>query len=475
MAVGRFFTFGLCALAFASPGAFANDEIFVSNYYGNFIHVYPRTANGDVAPSRTIFGLSQPHDLGIDLVHRELFVPNNLPSVFAPQVTVFDLDAGTPGPGDTPKRVIAGAATLLDRPAALLVDSVHGELYVANDVDPADAAILVFALGASGNAAPVRILKGAQTGLGGPIGMALDLVHNELVVVNYKVTAGGSITVYPRTFQGNVAPLRTIQGSLTGFNRPQALALDLAHNELLLANSFFDNTISLGEILVFPRTGSGNIASTRKITGPNTGLCNPIGMTFDRVHDELVITNAAVNIVCDPSVVVHARAGTGNVAPVRAIGPGPASDLNSPEGAAVATTVDCADPLVADGTPCSPDPCTTGGVCTNDVCQNGTPLTVPGEVQSMAASPDRETYSWSATANATRYDVVRGVLAGLPAGPGDEDEVCFANVSGTSFSDPTVPDTNSGFWYLARGENACGAGTYGTESIGSPRVTGTCP
>jgi hypothetical protein len=41
--------------------------------------------------------------------------------------------------------------------------------------------------------------------------------------------------------------------------------------------------------------------------------------------------------------------------------------------------------------------------------------------------------------------------------------------------DAAIPAPGGGFWYLSRGENACGNGTYGTQSNASPRVTTTCP
>lgn len=465
-----------CVLATVSTRAVADDVVFVSNYYGGSIHVYPRTTNGDVPPTRTIqTGLSLPHDVVVDLLHRELFVPNNQPAGQGPAINAYDLDAGLPGVGDAPKRTISGAATLLARPAGMVVDSVHQELYVANDVD-GPGAILVFPLAAEGNVAPSRVLEGPLTTIRGPMGLALDLVHNELIVVSYKVDDEGSITTFPRTAQGNVAPLRTIQGPLTGFDHPQGLALDLVHNELIVANSFFSSSLSLGGLLVFPRTATGNVAPIRQITGTNTGLCNPIGMTLDRVHDELFVTNAAANSACQPSMVVFSRSANGNAAPLRKIGPGPNCDLNNPEGVAVITTVDCADPLVASGTPCDDgSPCTSGDSCGSGTCNAGTTSTAPGEIQSVTASSDKETYDWPASANATRYEVVRGGLASLGVGPGGGDEVCFGNLDTPSVSDDIVPPGDQGFWYLARGANACGAGTYGTRHDGTPRITTTCP
>jgi hypothetical protein len=54
-------------------------------------------------------------------------------------------------------------------------------------------------------------------------------------------------------------------------------------------------------------------------------------------------------------------------------------------------------------------------------------------------------------------------------------EVCFDNLAGPTVTDPAVPNPATGFWYLSRGENTCGIGTFGTQSNGSPRATTTCP
>jgi hypothetical protein len=46
---------------------------------------------------------------------------------------------------------------------------------------------------------------------------------------------------------------------------------------------------------------------------------------------------------------------------------------------------------------------------------------------------------------------------------------------GSSLADSTVPAAGAGFWYLSRGENSCGNGTFGQQSDGTPRLTTTCP
>ena len=109
-----------------------------------------------------------------------------------------------------------------------------------------------------------------------------------------------------------------------------------------------------------------------------------------------------------------------------------------------------------------------------NICQ-GAPITAPPEVQNVSFASNKTTCSWSAAANATAYGVVRGSTGAFPVGPGGADETCFANLSSTTLNDASVPVSGAGFWYLSRGDNACGQGTLGTRSGGAPRITTTCP
>ena len=68
----------------------------------------------------------------------------------------------------------------------------------------------------------------------------------------------------------------------------------------------------------------------------------------------------------------------------------------------------------------------------------------------------------------TTYDVARGDLD-LPGGGS-----CLATASLPLTSDPTVPAPGKGFWYMVRGRNACGVGTFGFRRDGVERVA-TCP
>lgn len=150
------------------------------------------------------------------------------------------------------------------------------------------------------------------------------------------------------------------------------------------------------------------------------------------------------------------------------------SDNNPCTDDACSPEMGCAHAINAN--PCDDgNACTSGDLCVLGVCNSGTTITAPPETHGVTAAANKATYGWSAVTSATRYDVVRGGTGALPVGPGGGDEVCFDNLSGPTLTDLTVPATGSGFWYLSRGENSCGIGTYGTRSDGSTRVTGTCP
>ena len=82
------------------------------------------------------------------------------------------------------------------------------------------------------------MLKGEHTGIIGPVGVAIDTKNDEIWVANW---GNHSATVYPRTAQGNVKPLRTIRSApegtpLTGMGNPSAMVYDEQRDELLVPN-----------------------------------------------------------------------------------------------------------------------------------------------------------------------------------------------------------------------------------------------
>jgi len=239
----------------------------------------------------------------------ELVVPN----ANANSVTVY---ARTASGNVAPLRTLSGTATELGGPVGAALDLVHDELVVAN---LSNSSVTVYARTASGNIAPLRRLPQAS-GVNFPQGVALDLVHDELVVAN---SGNNSVTVHARTASGVTPILRGIQGGTTGLNTPIGVALDLVHDELVVAN-FGGNAVT-----VYARTANGNITPLRSLSGTATGLNGPKGVALDLVNDELLVANSG-----DNSVRVYARTASGNTAPLRALS-GTATGVNFPAGLAL--------------------------------------------------------------------------------------------------------------------------------------------
>jgi DNA-binding beta-propeller fold protein YncE len=245
----------------------------------------------------------------------EIFVTNSNSN----SVTVYALTASG---NAAPLRILVGNATGLGNPSGIAVDTVHDELLVVNKALP--HSVTVYPRTANGNVAPLRTLTGALTNLNDPRGLAVDTVNNEFAVAN---RAGNSVTIYTRTASGDVAPLRTLH--TTGFSNPWGLLIDTVNNEIAVANN--GNLLS-----VYPRTGNGNIASLRSISGSNTGFNNgPIGIALDAVNDEYLVSNPFYGANFAPVLLFFARTGSGNVSPLRVIGGDLISGLVSPNGLAV--------------------------------------------------------------------------------------------------------------------------------------------
>ena len=113
-------------------------------------------------------------------------------------------------------------------------------------------------------------------------------------------------------------------------------------------------------------------------------------------------------------------------------------------------------------------------------CNDADPnvFAVPAEVTGQAFAANKTTLTWTSVVPdagpATVHQVLRGFVSHLPVN--GSHETCIApSVPGTSVSDATLPGISAAFWYLVRGVNSCGAGTYGSASSGTPRTSATCP
>lgn len=126
--------------------------------------------------------------------------------------------------------------------------------------------------------------------------------------------------------------------------------------------------------------------------------------------------------------------------------------------------------------------CTTGDACDGSVC-SGTPGPGPDEVGDtviVGRSGTDAVLSWSGAPGATASSIVRGRLDAFPVGSSPSAESCVASgIAGLSANDAAVPPVGTGFWYLVRGESACGDGPYGYQGQNgvpsAPEISAACP
>ena len=102
---------------------------------------------------------------------------------------------------------------------------------------------------------------------------------------------------------------------------------------------------------------------------------------------------------------------------------------------------------------------------------------LPAEVGILDVLADGATVTWEAInpspGPTCMYDMIRGPIKGLPVTAGSS--VCMdAGMYGTSCPDVEVPTPGEAWYYLVRGRNACGGGTYGFASGGGERIPAVC-
>jgi hypothetical protein len=135
-----------------------------------------------------------------------------------------------------------------------------------------------------------------------------------------------------------------------------------------------------------------------------------------------------------------------------------------------------------DGSACSDDDsCTTSETCEAGTC-TGTP-SAPAEADGVRISRCGGTaqITWNLAACATSSTVLRGLVSGLPVGPGGGDESCLASglpSTTLTLTDGENPSPGDSFWYLVRGDSSGGHGPLGFQAVNGlptvPRETTTC-
>jgi hypothetical protein len=251
-----------------------HNEVLLTTQHDSAVVTFRKSADGAESPIRMLQGnatrLADPHGIAYDPKDDVVFISNfgsghdvsqqqvariGVPSagngegkqnwplgrewavpgsgqINAPSITVHRRGASGNAP---PLREIRGPRTQFDWPTGLAFDPVQRELFVANDMGPS---ILVFDADAKGDAAPKRVIKGSRTGLANPTSVAVDVKNRELWVANF---GGHSGTAYDLAAAGDVAPKRTIRNAPRDtpslmIGNPGAVAFDSRRETILVPN-----------------------------------------------------------------------------------------------------------------------------------------------------------------------------------------------------------------------------------------------
>lgn len=262
------------ATSFALDGT--RSELYIGDFAGQAIRVFDVRASGDRAATRTITSLNmgQPREIALDLVHDELFG-------IAQLAFICTWPRGANGQTPATRSInwggLPGSVTLIDNPSGLVYlpgpDQIAIGDYQQSGSDPAVAEVLFFARTAVGNVAPARALRGPLTQLGSFVeSLAFDAGRNELYVL---VVVQGTpntrrIVVFPGDAAGEATPLRVIEGDQTQVQGQSALALDPRAGLLWVVTNG-------DRIVAFPRLATGNATPVRVVTGPQAGLSSAFG------------------------------------------------------------------------------------------------------------------------------------------------------------------------------------------------------
>jgi len=269
-----------------------NGDIYtVENDIGNSIVVFAEDSEGDVAPTRKLMVTHRAYALAADEDKDELYVSVQYP----PQVEVYrKMAAGN----EKPLRLLRGESTRLSDSHGIAIDAKNQLLFVNNWGNVSDykiagsgrfelPSISVYPLGANGDVSPVRVIQGPKTQLNWPGTMAIDPATGDIYVAN---DVEHSILVFHGTDQGDVAPARILKGNKTGIDSPAGVFVDAKNKELWVSN------IGNSSATVYPLTANGDVPPLRTIRSAPLGKVSlKFGKTqalvYDSKREQILVPN----------------------------------------------------------------------------------------------------------------------------------------------------------------------------------------
>ena len=285
-------------------------EMFVTVQHDGAIQVYPKTAKGDEDAIRLIQGnktrLADPHGIAFDPKTRLLYIAN----YGTERDETFGVDQQMPHPLNALQPRGARNVRRPNWPAGNLNNANRREVvFGSGKFGP--PTVTVHSADANGNVVPVRVIEGPKTQLNWPTGISVDSERQEIYVSN---AAGDSINVYRATANGDEAPIRQIKGPKTMLRNPNGVSIDPVNGEVWVAN-FGNHTAT-----AYKRDANGNAEPVRVIrsaplNAPTTLINNPYMIAFDGRRDEVLVPNC----VAQPRIAAYSTAADKGTVPSRII------------------------------------------------------------------------------------------------------------------------------------------------------------
>lgn len=121
------------------------------------------------------------------------------------------------------------------------------------------------------------------------------------------------------------------------------------------------------------------------------------------------------------------------------------------------------------------------GVCDANDCNpnDAGVFSIPPEVEGLSIDADTETLRWNPqdalSGSSTVFDLMRGLVSELPIGGGSSETCLGSELTTNQGRDSERPNLGMSYYYLVRGENSCGIGSYGRDSASNERTSSSCP
>ena len=253
--------------------------LYVSDFYGQAIRVYPAFATGNVAPLRVL----NPPQLAQTRANAPVFAHGEL-GVITSNCCIATYALNASGNSVSALRTVrwgggADPTTQLNNPGSLIYLPDTDEYAVSDSEPGTNARRIIFHARTSNNwTAPTRMLTG--NGVAGAIGIAHDQRSRLLYVLATTTLANfdiiGRVAVFPDTASGAAVPLYTIAGGLTQLNRPGGhYYIGIAHDpylrRIMVSTGTSQSTTSTHRVIVFNEDAAYNVPPLRDLSGDTLG------------------------------------------------------------------------------------------------------------------------------------------------------------------------------------------------------------